>query len=138
MQAQLETLENELAQDNIAYETALQVKAKLPALPKDDKEFIYQQIAVIDPAMRDKLAQRDQLIDRFQTMITEEQILPNNSRYQAAQLNIQYKRADIENYAREFLRQHPDRINADGPTILKNKRDAVARRVAERASRNGN
>jgi polysaccharide biosynthesis transport protein len=130
-QTQLEQLENELAQDNIAYETALQVQARLPAPPKNDKEFIYQQIAALDPGMRDKLAQRDDALDKFEHVTNEEQVLPNNPRYQGAQWNVRTKNLDVEKYAKDYLQQHPNLINSDGPTILKNKRDTVARLVAD-------
>src|ERR1019366_2582690 len=130
-QGQLETLENELSQDKIAYENALQVQARLPALPKGDPEYVYQQIAAIDQGMHQKLEQRDATVDKFQAMMADQQILSNNPRYQAGQVNIQIKRQDVENYAKQFLQQHPNLINSDGPTLLKGKLDAVKELVAE-------
>jgi succinoglycan biosynthesis transport protein ExoP len=130
-QGELGTLENELSLDNLAYENALQAQTKMPALPKGDPEYVYQQIAAIDQGMHQKLEQRDEMIDKFQATMAEEQLLSNNPRYQAGQINIQFKRQEIENYARNYLEQHPNLINADIPTLLKNKCIAAAKLVAE-------
>jgi succinoglycan biosynthesis transport protein ExoP len=133
-QTQLDQLQNEYDRDSIAYDTAMKAQAKLPAPPKNDNEFVLQQIAAIDPMMRDKLAARDTAIETFENLHIEG-VLSASARYQRAQLLVQQRISDVEKYKQDFLLQHPDRINTDGPTILKNKLDNQAVLVQQQQKR---
>jgi polysaccharide biosynthesis transport protein len=135
VQEELARLEMELSQAKIAYDSAVEATQSTPAGKPADKEFIYQQIASVDPYMRALLEAREQASMNLED--TAKTYGPNHIQYQRSQEGVDHTRRKVEDYAHDFMLRNQGRIplafddqsNAASLKMLQSRVDSLQKQV---------
>jgi capsular exopolysaccharide synthesis family protein len=108
MQSNLATLEGNLEQAKVALDTAT-AATNGKHVNNTDREFIYQQIGGIDNTMSNNLKLRENALLALQD-IQAKGVLPRHPSYIAADQLYKDSQKRVDDYAKDFLAAHQDRI----------------------------